>query len=330
MKARGSLGSLTSAQFASILTDAVGSGGGFVRANSPTFLDAAINQAANGDNTLTLQRFTDTTPTGNFLAFLNATNGVIAYINVAGDFTTNGVGSFIRLGVGAAADASHFLLLNGGTITTDKHLIDALVTWNAGGTTFTALKLNVTNTASAASSMLVDLQVGGSSMFSLQTSDAGASGMNMVFQTIASARGSGAVIGSWIFNAHDGTAFGEACDVLFQTAGTWTTSSHGGRIVFRTTPTGSTTIAEVMRIQNTGGVSIGTSTDPGIGKLTVLTAYNVGSSQVIAARVTGYTAMTGSLDKATAYATSTVTLPQLAGRVAQLQADLTTHGLIGA
>jgi hypothetical protein len=58
--------------------------------------------------------------------------------------------------------------------------------------------------------------------------------------------------------------------------------------------------------------------------------YGVGANQVVGARVTGYTAMTGTPDKATAYATSTVTLAQLAGRVAQLQADLTTHGLIGA
>lgn len=36
-------------------------------------------------------------------------------------------------------------------------------TWNAGATTFTAIKMNVTDTASAAASLLMDLQVGGSS-----------------------------------------------------------------------------------------------------------------------------------------------------------------------
>lgn len=56
----------------------------------------------------------------------------------------------------------------------------------------------------------------------------------------------------------------------------------------------------------------------------------VGSNQVVAARDTGWTAMTGSTDKATAYDTTTVTLPQLAGRVMALQAALTTHGLLGA
>ncbi len=57
--------------------------------------------------------------------------------------------------------------------------------------------------------------------------------------------------------------------------------------------------------------------------------YN-GGVQVLGARDTGWTAMTGTPDEATAYATGSVTLPQLAGRVAAIQAALTTHGLIGA
>jgi hypothetical protein len=55
-----------------------------------------------------------------------------------------------------------------------------------------------------------------------------------------------------------------------------------------------------------------------------------GGVQVVGARDTGWGAMTGTPDKATAFATSTVTLAQLAGRVMSLQAALTTHGLIGA
>jgi hypothetical protein len=38
-------------------------------------------------------------------------------------------------------------------------------TWNDGATTFTGIGLNVTDTASSASSLLMDLQVGGSSKF---------------------------------------------------------------------------------------------------------------------------------------------------------------------
>jgi hypothetical protein len=44
-------------------------------------------------------------------------------------------------------------------------IYDLTDTWNAGGTTFNAIKMNVTDTASAAASKLVTLQVGGSERF---------------------------------------------------------------------------------------------------------------------------------------------------------------------
>lgn len=56
----------------------------------------------------------------------------------------------------------------------------------------------------------------------------------------------------------------------------------------------------------------------------------INSVQVIAQRITGYSAMTGPDDKASVFDTTTVTLPQLAARVKSLQASLTAHGLIGA
>lgn len=64
-------------------------------------------------------------------------------------------------------------------------------------------------------------------------------------------------------------------------------------------------------------------------KIISATEFDVGANKVIGARDTGWTAMTGTTNKATAYDTSTVTLAQLAGRVMALQAALTTHGLIG-
>jgi len=58
--------------------------------------------------------------------------------------------------------------------------------------------------------------------------------------------------------------------------------------------------------------------------------YGTTNVQVIGQRVTGWTPMTGTNDNATAFATSTVSLPQLASRVNAIQVALTTHGLIGA
>jgi parallel beta-helix repeat protein len=53
-------------------------------------------------------------------------------------------------------------------------------------------------------------------------------------------------------------------------------------------------------------------------------------TQVVSTRDTGWSAFGGAAgDKVTVYDPATVTLPQLAGRVKQLQAVLTTHGLIG-
>lgn len=57
--------------------------------------------------------------------------------------------------------------LTGGTVTTSTPLLDATQTWNSAGTVFTGLKLNVTDTASDSSSLLMDLQVGGSRKFGI-------------------------------------------------------------------------------------------------------------------------------------------------------------------
>lgn len=48
------------------------------------------------------------------------------------------------------------------------NIYDMSDTWNALGTTFTAIKMNVTDTDSASGSLLMDLQVGGSSKFSVR------------------------------------------------------------------------------------------------------------------------------------------------------------------
>jgi len=59
------------------------------------------------------------------------------------------------------------LTVAGGTQTASNPVISATQTWNNGAVTFTGQKLNVTNTASAAASLLTDWQVGGSSVFSV-------------------------------------------------------------------------------------------------------------------------------------------------------------------
>ncbi len=59
------------------------------------------------------------------------------------------------------------LVVAGGTITADAPLFSGTQTWDNAGVTFTALKLDVTNTNSAAASLLLDLQVGSASKFNI-------------------------------------------------------------------------------------------------------------------------------------------------------------------
>jgi hypothetical protein len=57
-----------------------------------------------------------------------------------------------------------------GTLTTDVNVLDATATWNSSSTTFTAIKLNVTNTSSNDASKLIDLQVGSTTRFNVDAS----------------------------------------------------------------------------------------------------------------------------------------------------------------
>jgi hypothetical protein len=66
------------------------------------------------------------------------------------------------------AIGSTALTLTGATQTTSFPVLDATQTWNNVTTTFTSIKLNVTDTTSAAASLLADFQVGGVSKTSIR------------------------------------------------------------------------------------------------------------------------------------------------------------------
>lgn len=60
------------------------------------------------------------------------------------------------------------LAIAGETITAAANALSIAQTWNNAGVTFTGLFLNITSTASAAASLLMDLQIGGASAFSVR------------------------------------------------------------------------------------------------------------------------------------------------------------------
>lgn len=223
-------------------------------------------------------------------------------------------------------------------------IYDLTDTWNAGGTTFSAIKMNVTDTASAAASKLITLQVGGVERFGVDKAGAGAFGsavrvaggstgapalsftadtntgiFSPAADTVAVSTGGaerlrvdslGRVgIGTaspsqklTVFNGSSRTLIHAASDLNFSGAylGTATSSNRGASLELLTHLDGSlaagwrtatsidlfggtsdmvfsyaaasTTYAglsysERMRITATGGVAIGTTTDPGAGNI---------------------------------------------------------------
>jgi hypothetical protein len=113
-------------------------------------------------STIPLTIGTSTIASGNDTRILYNNAGVL------GQYTLTGTGTVV-----AMQTAPSFLtsittpraVITQGTLTDPATNIDATVTWNDAADTFTAWKLNVTNTNSASASMLMDLQVGGASQF---------------------------------------------------------------------------------------------------------------------------------------------------------------------
>lgn len=90
-------------------------------------------------------------------------------------------GRFALWGTGLTDNANLTYTANGslnigGTITANDPAISVARTWNNSGVTFTGIKFAVTDTASAAASLLMDLQVGGTSL--LNVGKAGLVGVN--------------------------------------------------------------------------------------------------------------------------------------------------------
>ena len=95
-------------------------------------------------------------------------------------------------------------------------LLSAMVaTWNNVATTFTGLKLNVTDTASAAGSLLMDLQVGGVSKFSVSKAGSGTFAGGITGAALTALTGGNIVggnriyvssnLGTFLYSGSDGT-----------------------------------------------------------------------------------------------------------------------------
>lgn len=79
---------------------------------------------------------------------------------------TTGVGPVKMTGLQLAGGLLGSTALTGATVTTSQPVLNLSQTWNAGAVTFTGLRFNATDTASAAASLLLDIGTGGGSYVS--------------------------------------------------------------------------------------------------------------------------------------------------------------------
>lgn len=125
------------------------------------------------------------------------------------------------------------------------------------------------------------------------------------------ARGTGASpsavqSGDILFNegmyGFDGTAYQQATAVQGLANETFSTGHHGGHLLFYTTPAGGS-ITESMRINGSGGVGVGTTTDPGVGALLATDVYTNNATFLVRTK----TALTNSAAAQTATLTNAPT-----------------------
>lgn len=242
-----------------------------------------------------------------------------------------------------------------------------LDTWNAIGTTFNSISMNVSNGSGGApvgatASRILNLQANGTSVFTVDiagktfigTNFAGAvaplnvnantvapptatSAATLLHLVAANNLGLLALFDAWNgtptlqFRRADGTAaapsallINEVIGAIFSTgygatsytsrgvirsaaSENWTDTAQGTYYSFLTTNTGTIAIAEAVRINPSGGFSIGTTSDPGVGLLYTNSAAFISRSKTSLAD--GAAAQAGTLLNAPAAGNPTKWLP---------------------
>ncbi len=155
--------------------------------------------------------------------------------------------------------ASGRILQTAGTLTSTGAIIDSAATWNSGGTTFTGWKLNVINSASAAASLLLDLQVGAVSRCSVRVD-------GMTTHAVVTATTSAADVALTIANNSSGTpAAGYGSSVVWNLKSsttadqnalrldtTWVVATHASRTARAVWSVYDTAAREGLRIEASG------------------------------------------------------------------------------
>lgn len=234
------------------------------------------------------------------------------------------------------------IVINTAIQTTSQPVLDLAQTWNAAGVTFTGLTLTVTDTASAAASLLLNLLVGASSKFKVDKTGAGTFAAGL---TIA-----GALTGLTTLSLAGPITLTTAASKIIPGATSLSLRNTGDSADnFIITDAGAATMREQLRINANvaTGTFLGERTTDGLVFVaqrsgTVRFSVNITSaagttgllidaSQVVHGRHTGWAVWTGTKSRVTKV-TDTATLPEVAAALGALLDDLHAtagHGLIG-
>lgn len=88
----------------------------------------------------------------------------------------NNAGAFAGMSGTSWDDTNRSLTMTGATVTTSHPVFDMTQTWNAGAVTFSGWRFNVTATANAAASKVIDIQVNSASIFAITIGNGGGGG----------------------------------------------------------------------------------------------------------------------------------------------------------
>jgi hypothetical protein len=247
------------------------------------------------------------------------TQGTTSY----GVFITQGTIA-VGLHVGQTSGTTQVgIRVTGGTQTgsTQTAVLSLAQTWNTTGAP-SGLFMGITNTASAAGARLVDLQVGGTSVFSVDvvgrvrtialTLTPVTAGVAMILTQQASMTVDAIQVAS-------GTLTGAAAPSILNLAQTWNTTGAPKGILLNITNTASAAGARLIDLQIAAASKFAVD---------VAGTVYVAATQVVSTRKTGWTAWTGTALRTTV-ATGSATTLQVAEAMKALLDDLIAHGLIG-
>lgn len=215
-------------------------------------MDVGIKTANDQIQTLTTTERNALTPTIGQIVFDSTLDELFVYLNLTGGNAWCGLGNIIICTSTTRpltpfagqciyeTDTNQTLAYNGSAW---KSLFDNDVwSFSADGTALTA----TTATTTYPRLFLINT-----------TADASAAAFRLQKSRTAGATNASDIIGSVIFDSHTGSAYANAAQVSAISDGAGGAGSSPGALLFSTTPSGSTTLVERMRITNGGVLYIG-------------------------------------------------------------------------